>query len=142
MIQNKIEPIPAKLWQYGVNKYGKPRPIPVLEQYLYDLMTPVKAKISRRGISYKNLWYLPSNDPELAKEMFSVGTKKIPFEVRIDNRDVGAIYYKRDNKLIYAPLNKQITGNADYAGMTYKEYEDFRKAKARWMRMEEYIMNS
>lgn len=59
MIQNGIEPIPAKLWQYGVNKYGYPRPIPVLEQYLYDLMTPVKAKISRRGISYKNLWYLP-----------------------------------------------------------------------------------
>lgn len=61
--------------------------------------------------------------------MFSAGTKKIPFEVRIDKRDVGAIYYKRGNRLIYAPLNQQITGNADYAGMTYKEYEDFRKAK-------------
>ena len=129
MIQNGIEPIPAKLWQYGVNKYGYPRPIPVLEQYLYDLMTPVKAKISRRGISYKNLWYLPFNDSELAREMFSAGTKKIPFEVRIDKRDVGAVYYKRGNRLIYAPLNQQITGNADYAGMTYKEYEDFRKAK-------------
>lgn len=129
MIQNGIEPIPAKLWQYGVNKYGHPRPIPVLEQYLYDLMTPVKAKISRRGISYKNLWYLPFNDSELAREMFSTGTKKIPFEVRIDKRDVGAVYYKRGNRLIYAPLNQQITGNADYAGMTYKEYEDFRKAK-------------
>ena len=92
-------------------------------------MTPVKAKISRRGISYKNLWYLPFNDSELAREMFSAGTKKIPFEVRIDKRDVGAVYYKRGNRLIYAPLNQQITGNADYAGMTYKEYEDFRKAK-------------
>lgn len=62
--------------------------------------------------------------------MFSAGTKKIPFEVRIDKRDVGAVYYKRGNRLIYAPLNQQITGNADYAGMTYKEYEDFRKAKS------------
>lgn len=131
MIQNGIEPIPAKLWKYGINKYGHPRPIPVLEQYLYDLMTPVKAKISRRGISYKQLWYLPKNDPTIIKEMFSAGTKKITFEVRIDKRDVGAVYYKRDGELIYAPLNPQITGNEDYKGMTLKEYEDFRKAKGK-----------
>lgn len=130
MIKNKIDPIPAKLWQYGVNKYGQPRPIPVLDQYLYDLMTPVKAKVSRRGISYKNLWYLPENDPKLVEQMFSAGTKKVPFEARIDKRDVGAIYYKRDNKLIYAPLNQMIAGNADYKGMTLKEYEDYKKAKA------------
>lgn len=131
MIQNGIEPIPAKLWKYGINKYGHPRPIPVLEQYLYDLMTPVKAKISRRGISYKQLWYLPKNDPTIIKEMFSAGTKKITFEVRIDKRDVGAVYYKKDGELIYAPLNPQITGNEDYKGMTLKEYEDFRKAKGK-----------
>ena len=130
MIKNKIDPIPAKLWQYGVNKYGQPRPIPVLDQYLYDLMTPVKAKVSRRGISYKNLWYLPENDPKLVEQMFSAGTKKVPFEARIDKRDVGAIYYKRDNKLIYAPLNQMIAGNADYKGMTLKEYEDYKKTKA------------
>lgn len=130
MIKNKIDPIPAKLWQYGVNKYGQPRPIPVLDQYLYDLMTPVKAKVSRRGISYKNLWYLPENDPKLVEQMFSAGAKKIPFEARIDKRDVGAIYYKRGNKLIYAPLNQMIAGNADYKGMTLKEYEDYKKTKA------------
>ena len=130
MIKNKIDPIPAKLWQYGVNKYGQPRPIPVLDQYLYDLMTPVKAKVSRRGISYKNLWYLPENDSKLVEQMFSAGAKKIPFEARIDKRDVGAIYYKRGNKLIYAPLNQMIAGNADYKGMTLKEYEDYKKTKA------------
>lgn len=129
MIKKEIQPIPVALWDYGVSKYGNPRPIPVKEQYLYDLMTPVKASLSKRGISYKGLWYLPDNDPELTKEMFDVGTKKKSMEVRIDKRDVAAIYYLRNNKLICAPLNPQITGNLDYIGMTFKEYDDFRKKK-------------
>ena len=61
--------------------------------------------------------------------MFEAGAKKKPFEVRIDKRNVGAVYYKRDGQLITAILNPQITGNFDYDGMTWKEYEDFKKGK-------------
>ncbi len=129
MLEENIQPVPAILWDYGVAKYGRPRPIPQMEQYLFDLMTPVKASLSKRGICYKNLWYLPKNDSELTKEMFNAGTKKIPFDIRIDKRDVGTVYYLRDNKLIHASLNSYLTGNADYAGMTLKEYEDFMTKK-------------
>lgn len=129
MLQENIQPIPAILWEYGVAKYGRPRPIPQVEQYLFDLMIPVKASLSKRGICYKNLWYLPENDSELTKEMFNAGTKKIPFDIRIDKRDVGTVYYIRDNKLIHASLNSYLTGNDDYAGMTLKEYEDFMTKK-------------
>ena len=128
MIDNKIDAIPSILWEYGVKKYGNPRPIPSIEQYLFNLMTPIKAKISRRGISYKNLWYFPNGDPYVKRQMFDAGNKKLPFEARMDTRDVGNIYYIRDNKLIKAPLNELIAGNADYNGLTMKEYEEYYKA--------------
>ena len=129
MIEKQIEPIPAILFKYGVNKYGHPRPIANKEQYLYDLLTPVKASISRRGISYRGLYYLPDNDVNLTHKMFEAGTKKIPFEVRIDKRNVDAVYYKDGSRLIKASLNRQITGNSDYEGLTWKEYEDYKANK-------------
>ena len=129
MIEKQIEPIPAILFKYGVNKYGHPRPIANKEQYLYDLLTPVKASISRRGISYRGLYYLPDNDVNLTHKMFEAGTKKIPFEVRIDKRNVDAVYYKDGNCLIKASLNRRITGNSDYEGLTWKEYEDYKANK-------------
>ena len=61
--------------------------------------------------------------------MFDAGNKKVSFEARMDMRDVGAIYYLRDNKLMTAKLNPLIHGNADYTGLTMKQYEDYRKGK-------------
>ena len=90
-------------------------------------MTPVNAKVSRRGISYKDLYYFSPDDKVLSKEMFNAGNKKIPFEARMDKRDVSQIYYIRNHELIVAPLNEELAGNIDYKGYTMKEYEDFRK---------------
>lgn len=129
MMDDKIQPIPAMLWEYGVKKYGLPRPILEKEQYLYNLMTPVKAKLSRRGISYKDLWYLPDADKSLSRQMFDAGTKKIPFEVRMDMRDVSRVYYIRDGRLIVAALNENLTGNGDYKNLTMKQWEDYRRAR-------------
>lgn len=129
MMDEKIQPIPAMLWKYGVKKHGSPRPILAKEQYLYNLMTPVKAKLSRRGISYKDLWYLPDADKSLSRQMFDAGTKKIPFEVRMDMRDVSRVYYIRDGRLIVAALNENLTGNGDYKNLTMKQWEDYRRAR-------------
>lgn len=128
MMDKKIQPIPAILWKYGANKI-EPSRIPDKDQYLYTLMTPVNAKLSRRGISYNGLWYLAKDDKQLSKEMFRAGTKKVPFEVRMDKRSVGAVYYIRNGKLIKASLNEMITGNIDFAGLTEKEWNDYRKSK-------------
>lgn len=128
MMDKKIQPIPAIIWEYGANKI-EPSRIPDKDQYLYTLMTPVNAKLSRRGISYNGLWYLSKDDKQLSKEMFRAGTKKVPFEVRMDKRSVGAVYYIRNGKLIKAPLNEMITGNIDYADLTEKEWNDYRKGK-------------
>lgn len=129
MLVKRVRPIPALLWQYGIKKYGSPRPITNKEQYLYNLMTPITAKVSRKGISYKDLWYLPENDVQLSREMFNAGNKKIPFEARMDMRCIGNIYYLRNGKLVKAPLNARKTGNADFANLTMKQWEDFRKLK-------------
>ena len=129
MILKKVQPVPALLWKYGVNNGFVPRPIPSLEQYLFNLMTPINAKVSRKGISHKGLYYLNTNDKTLAREMFDAGNKKVSFEARMDMRDVGTIYYIRDNKLMTAKLNPLIQGNAEYDGMTMKQYEDFLKGK-------------
>lgn len=129
MILKKVQPVPALLWKYGINNGFVPKPIPSLEQYLFNLMTPIKAKLSRKGISHKDLYYLNTNDKQLAREMFDAGSKRITFDARMDMRDVGAIYYIRDNKLMVAKLNPLIKGNTDYIGMTMKQYEDFLKGK-------------
>ena len=129
MILKKVQPIPALLWKYGINNGFAPRPIPSLQQYLFNLMTPINAKVSRKGISHKELYYLNTEDKKLAREMFDAGNKRKDFEARMDMRDVGAIYYIRDNKLMVAKLNPLVNGNAEYAGMTMKEYEDFRRGK-------------
>ena len=129
MILKKVQPIPALLWKYGINNGFVPRPIPSVEQYLFNLMTPINAKISRKGISHKDLYYLNTGDKKLAREMFDAGNKRVSFEARMDMRDVGTIYYIRDNKLMVAKLNPLIQGNAEYDGMTMKQYEDFRKGK-------------
>lgn len=140
MIDQGVKPIPCLLWEYGIKKYGTLRPIPVREQYLYNLMTPVKAKIDRRGICYKHLYYITDQDGQLSKKMFEAGTKKVPFESRMDMRDVGHIFYIRDNRLIIAHLNEALTGNADFNGMTMKQYEDYLEKKKK-MDMEGKIHN-
>ena len=131
MIVNNIKAIPALLWEYGIKKYGEPRPITNRDQYLFNLMTPIKAKLNKRGICYKELWYLPdiNQDTKIAKEMFNAGTKHVSFEVRMDMRNVGNVYYLRDGQLIQAPLNPRLNGNADYGEMTMKEYDDLLQMK-------------
>lgn len=129
MIIQKVKPIPVLLWEYGVKNCNVPRPISSKEQYLYNLMTPIKAKVNRRGICYKELWYLNIEDRLLAREMFDAGNKRVSFEARMDMRDVGAIYYLRNNKLMTAKLNSLLNGNSDYSGLTMKQYEDFLRGK-------------
>ena len=129
MAKKGIQLIPALLWEYGIKKYSAPRPITSTEQYLYNLMTPVKASITRRGIKYKGLYYYSAADSQLNNLMFKAGTHKIPFEVRLDVRDISFVYYIRDEQLIKVPLNEKITGNADFKHYTMKEYEDYLIAK-------------
>ncbi len=119
-----ILPIPSALWKYYVEKCGAPRPIQEIEKYVFSLMTPIDAKVSKKGIKFKQLWYL-ADDPELDKERRDAGTHLVPLkeEVRMDMRCVGAIYYIRNDRLMRAPL-KAIKNNKEFENCTMKEWED------------------
>lgn len=129
MMDNKVQPIPAALWQYGCKKYGSPRPIANKEQFYWDLMTPATASLNREGLKWKGLYYLNAADKVLLHEMYLQQQKVKTVDVRYDPRDIGCLYYLRNNNLMAAPLNQDKFGNAGFSGMTYKEYMDYQKAK-------------
>ena len=130
MRKNNVRPIPIELWEYGVATYSNQTPITNKNHYLYTIMNKLSAKISRKGIEYKGLYY-SSVDPELTKEMFNASNKRKPFEIRMDKRDVGHVYYMRDNNLFVAELNGNKAGIKDIDGCTLKEYEILLEAKKR-----------
>lgn len=125
----KIEPIPIKLWAYGCQRYGSPRPIADKSQYLWNLLTPTTASLNREGLKWKGLYYLNVDDTELLHEMYGQETKVKKMEVRFDPRDIGSLYYLRNNKLMIAPLNMDKFGSQGFSGMTYAEYCDYFTAK-------------
>ena len=129
MIAKKVQPIPSALWVYGVTAYGGLRPIVNKEQFAYTLLHPVNAKLSRKGITYKGLYYMDFSDLGLRQRMYAQETKTTSLEMRIDPRDVGALYMLDNQKrLKKIPLNTERTGN-NYQGMPLAEYVELQKSK-------------
>ena len=127
MISKNVVPTPANIWKYGAEKYGSPRPIANVEQFAYSIRQAEKAKICREGIVWKGLYYICEDDISLFDEMLALGKKKKDLPCKIDPRDIGSLWYLRDNKLMKAHLNFSKTNNADWAGYSLSEYEEFRK---------------
>lgn len=122
MISKRVDPVPVEIFKYGCEKYGTPKPISNIPQYYFSLMLPQSAKYDRRGIRCNDLFYINRNDHELLADMYNAHTKRIKFPVRIDPRDVGSVYYIRNNRIMRASLNSDKTGNADVTGMTLSEW--------------------
>ena len=130
MIEKGVRCIPVLLWEYGMQKYCQPIPISSVNQFLYTLCLPRKATLSNnKGICYNGLHYLPHGDSTFYDRCFKLGRKKEKIEIRIDPRSVNEIYYKLGNTLIKASLNMRIKDNEDYLGMTWTEYEIYKKKK-------------
>lgn len=127
MIENDIRSIPAELWEYGIQKYGAPRPISNKIQFYYDLMTPKTARITRRGISFKGLYYLPEDDEIMSHQMFTAEKKGESLKIKIDLRDISRIYYTRNNEVFMAKLNERVSGNSEFGCLTMKQWDDYRK---------------
>ena len=54
--------------------------------------------------------------------MYNAQDRRIPFDIRIDPRDVGAVYYIRDGVFHKASLMSTKTGQSDFAGLTLSEW--------------------
>ena len=122
MIAKDIPPVPVNLWEYGCMKYGSPMPITDYLQYYYTLMLPQKGAYDRRGIRCNGLFYCDIDDPQLLTDMYNAQDRRIPFDIRIDPRDVGAVYYIRDGVFHKASLMSTKTGQSDFAGLTLSEW--------------------
>ena len=129
MLSRNVQPIPLKLWEYGIENNGMPKKIINKNQYYYSLLTPVNARISRVGLTFNGLYYINYKDDDFLHKMYASGTRRVPFECRMDERDISNLYYLRDGKLVAASLNNEKTGNGDYAGLTHAEYQALRKEK-------------
>lgn len=140
MVENDIRSIPAELWQYGIEKYGSPRYISNKMQFYYDLMTPKTAKITRKGISFKGLYYVPENDEFMGHQMFTAEKKGESLKIKIDLRDISKIYYTRNNEVFVARLNEHVSGNSEFGCLTMKQWDDYRKKMGK-MKMEGKVYN-
>lgn len=123
MRKKKILPIPYELWKYGINKYGEPKSIINDNSFRFTLLENVKASVSRDGVTYKGLKYIQEDDEYLLGIMVKAGTKRLPFNCRIDSRCIRNIYYTYNNQVRTLHLNYAKTGMIDYAELTLAEYE-------------------
>lgn len=130
-MRNKdINPTPTELWKYGVSINGNPRPIGNEELFKYSLLMPVKASYSRAGVKFKDLYYINYSDGTLMAHLYAAGTKWIKLEsARVDPRNVGNLYYLRDNKIQTLKLNPNKVGMIEWNGISLADYESYLKQK-------------
>lgn len=129
MIRKKIHPNPLEIWNYGCTKFGAPRPMIDKKQFEYIIRKPVTAKLSRKGIFWNGLYYYNNSDVRLLDRIQVLGNTKESFSCRVDERDIGTLWYINDGRIEVAELNMMRNGNAEYKGMSLRAYEEFKKAK-------------
>lgn len=129
MVTEKIDARPYILWQYGCEKYGQPKIITDKTNYLWTMMMTGVARISKKGILFKHIPYLPSGTEYLIHKMFSLQNKKEPLPVRYDPRDVSHIYCAIENKLYALEINQNTKWGGGLVGKTFKEANDLWELK-------------
>lgn len=128
MLEKSAHPIPLELWDYGCTKYGAPRPIVNLDQFEYSIRKEVRARITRKGIEWNGLYYI-ANDPWLAEQITKTRRSSVPLKCRLDERNIGSLWYIADNRLVKATLNENRAGNYEFNGMSLRNYEEYKTKK-------------
>lgn len=138
MLDAGIDLIPVRLWEYGCKEYGSPRPIVNRESFLWSLLTPASGTLSRKGVAFEGHHYFNLGDTDLMHKMFELGNKTQKMEIRYDPRDLGSIYYLKDNHLKTLSLALDKFENNGFEVMGYTDRQDYlqaeRTAKARGRR--------
>lgn len=129
MIQRGVHPVPLEIWKYGCELYGAPKPITNLDQFEYTLRREVKASITRKGIEWNGLYYT-AEDAWLGELITKSSLRSsTPLNCRLDERDVGSLWYINDNRIVKARLNPYRNGNSDFDGKPLKCYEEYKARK-------------
>lgn len=135
MIKEGVSKKPIDIWNYGIKHNGSMPPIVAskADEAFYNLLPASKAGISRGGILFKDLYYLPFGDNDLLAKVKlstvnagmrdSTGKMKNSLEIRFDPRSVNYLYYIKDGRVMKLSLNKEKCGS--YINMTWDEYSDY-----------------
>lgn len=128
MVNKSVHPIPLEIWDYGCKKFGAPRPITNLDQFEYSIRREVSARITRKGIEWNGLFYI-ANDPWLAEQITMAKGNSVPLKCRLDERNVGSLWFIAGNHLVKAGLNQNRAGNFEFNGKSLRAYEEFKAKK-------------
>ena len=119
MIRDGVQPIPIKLWEWGIaNRSGLLRSFP--EDIVKLCLLPVaKATVTAKGIRFKGIYYL--SDFAIRENWFEKARAKGSFRVDIsyDPRDMGFIYLRNTGNSPY-----EVCYLADWQDKYNKKYLD------------------
>lgn len=114
----------VQLWQFGIKKYGMPRPLPPIDQFLWTLMVPDKASISRKGLYYHELMYFAPDDEDFKYLQIEAGTHSLSIDIRYDPRTVGNVYFVINGKLHKASIDVSNPILNEVAKLSRKTFDD------------------
>lgn len=126
-----VKKSPVEIWKWGVENRGLPTRMVTdcnRAEIMYNVLSPMTARLSKEGVIVKGLRYLPVDDKELASRLVVtiVKGKTETMEVRVDPRDTNFIYYLKDNKVAQMMLVDDAIGN-DWKEMDWSEVETEQK---------------
>ena len=125
MTMNGVSKSPVAIWNWGIEHRGQPTRLVTksnLAEIVYEILTPITARLGRDCVVVKGLKYLPADDNELKSKLLSLSLKgkSETMEVRIDPRDVNCIYYLKNGHISKMNLVDDKIGN-DWNDMTWCE---------------------
>ena len=132
MIQADVPPIPASIWQYGCEYLMTPRWLTESTKktaFFALLKTDRKFQISRRGVTYRGLFY-ENGEQWLLEKMWKTGKKKEALPgVRYDPRSINNVYLMEDGALHVIALNEIREEQRTFRDMSWKEYDELWKRR-------------
>lgn len=125
MSMNGVRKVPVDIWKWGIEHRGQPTRLVTntnLAETIYEILTPLTARLGRDCVTVKGLKYLPVDDNDLKARLLklSLKGKSETMEVRIDPRDVNSIYYLKNGHIARMNLVDDKVGN-DWNDMTWCE---------------------
>ena len=127
MLEAGVPPIPAAIWKYGCEHVASPRWITkeAREQIMFSFMkTDRTFKVSRRGITYRGLFF-ENSDEWLMLKMKEAGNRSLKLDgVRYDPRSVKSIFMMVDGVVREIPLNAVREEQMTFRDMTWKAYDE------------------
>lgn len=127
MAMNGVKKSPVDIWRWGVEHRGMPTRMVTsanLAETIYDVLTPMTARLSRNGVVVQGLKYLPSDDEDLIARLMrtAIKGKSETMDVRIDPRNTDNIFYLKNGRIAQMNLIKEDIGN-DWNDMYWDEVE-------------------